>query len=246
MIRVSAMARAAIRSCTVLIGWAVLSIAQGSNLQVAPVKVDISSAQLSSSVTLRNPGRAPIYGQVRVFAWDQIRGEESLRPATDLIASPPLLELGIDGVQLVRLVRTSTAPPSRELSYRLLVDEIADPETAPANGVAIQLRYSIPVFVATQSSSDPHPPAWTLSRHKDQWVLRLENTGPTHLQVGALTLIDAMGVRLPVSEGLMGYALAERYREWQLPKSVVATLSPPVHVEALINGRPSTTVATTQ
>lgn len=246
MTRMPAMARAAIKSCMVLIGSTVLSIAQGSDLQVAPVKVDMSSTQLSSGVTLRNPGRTPIYGQVRVFAWDQIRGEESLRPANDLIASPPLLELDVDGVQLVRLVRTSTAPAPRELSYRLLVDEIADPDTAPANGVAIQLRYSIPVFVAAQGPADPHPPAWTLSRRDKQWVLRLDNTGPIHLQVGSLTLIDAKGTRLPVSEGLLGYALAQRYREWQLPKSVVASLAPPVRVEALINGRPSKTVATTR
>ena len=44
---------------------------QAATLQISPVLVDLAPQQGATGIQLRNPGATPIYGQVRVYAWDQ-------------------------------------------------------------------------------------------------------------------------------------------------------------------------------
>ena len=116
-------------------------------LQVSPVMVDFDANAMATGVTLRNPGDVPLYGQVRVFRWDQMAGEDQLANTDELIVSPPLIEIPAKGQQLVRLVRRTLQPIQTEQSYRLLIDEVAIPGEPKVPGVTLRLRYSVPVFI---------------------------------------------------------------------------------------------------
>ena len=121
------------------------------------------------------------------------------------------------GEQLVRLVRASREPAAIEKSYRLVIDEIPDPSTPAVNGVVLRLRYSVPVFVAG-ATPEPRPElSWKAAREGKEWVLSLNNTGTRYAQVASLQVLDSGGKPVAEVDGLVGYALAQRQRQWRIP-----------------------------
>lgn len=89
-------------------------LVQAATLQISPVMVDMSADANATGITLKNPGEKPLFGQVRVFRWDQASGEDTLTPTQDLVASPPLIQIAAHADQLVRLVRTRAQPSAAE------------------------------------------------------------------------------------------------------------------------------------
>ena len=124
--------------------WAGVAAA---NLQISPVTLTMRAEQTSAGITLQNLGEAPLFGQVRVFVWDQANGEEALLPTQELVASPPIVEIAASSRQTIRLVRTQAGPSAQERTYRVLIDEVGRDDDPARSGVDIRLRYSVPVFV---------------------------------------------------------------------------------------------------
>ncbi|QQX57086.1 molecular chaperone [Pseudomonas chlororaphis] len=219
--------------------------ALGATLQVSPVKVDFSSGQNAAGLTLNNPGDTPVYGQVRVFRWDQDANGDVLSPSPEVVASPPIIQLTGGGQQLIRLVRVQPGNTAVEQSYRLLIDEIPPPDSGKKHaGVMIRMRYSVPVFVAPVGNTSPKL-IWRVARQQDgQWFLHLDNQGLRHTQVGALMLQDATGKVLQVSDGLLGYVLAGHKRQWPLRSDGPAKLGGQLVIKVNLDGRPNTFTVT--
>ncbi|WP_313623822.1 fimbria/pilus periplasmic chaperone [Achromobacter sp.] len=215
-----------------LAGWG--GAAAAAALQISPVLVELAPTQGASGIMLRNPGGTPIYGQVRIYGWEQADGDDVLTPTDEIQASPPIIQVPPGGEQLVRLVRTSKDAPSEQKGFRLIIDEIPDPSTPGINGVVLRLRYSVPVFVAGPAPSPEPELAWRVDRAGGEWALRVSNTGSRYAQVAALQLLNSAGKPVAEVEGLLGYALANRAREWSIPARQGA--AGPVRIRALING----------
>ncbi|CUI48478.1 Gram-negative pili assembly chaperone%2C N-terminal domain [Achromobacter kerstersii] len=222
--------RAVLALC--MAGWS--GLLSAAALQISPVLVDIAPQQAASGIMLRNPGTTPVYGQVRIYRWEQANGDDVLTPTEEVQASPPIIQVPPGGEQLVRLVRASKELAPLERGYRLVIDEIPDPATPGINGVVLRLRYSVPVFVAGATPSPEPELAWNATRAGGDWVLRLANTGTRYAQVAALQVLNSAGKPVAGIEGLVGYALAQREREWRIPAKQNA--SGPVRIKALING----------
>ena len=190
--------------------------AGAATLQISPVMVDMAPQQGASGITLRNPDAMPVYGQVRVYAWEQRDGDDVLLPTDEIQVSPPIIQVPPRSEQLVRLVRASREPAAIEKSYRLVIDEIPDPSTPAVNGVVLRLRYSVPVFVAG-ATPEPRPElSWRAAREGKEWVLSLNNTGTRYAQVASLQVLDSGGKPVAEVDGLVGYALAQRQRQWRI------------------------------
>ena len=220
------------------------SAAPAATLQISPVTVELQAGENASGITLRNPAGRPIYGQVRVFRWDQANGADTLSASQDLIASPPLIEIAPNGEQLVRLVRASTAPVAGELSFRILIDELPQPGETPTSGVTVRLRYSVPVFIEPPAKAGQPQLSWHLSRTSAGWSMRVENTGTRRAQIAAVKLVDAAGKAYVVNEGLLGYALAGRAGQWNVPLPPDADLHGTVTIRAAVNAVAVEAVAT--
>ncbi|WP_240160998.1 molecular chaperone [Burkholderia sp. Ax-1719] len=217
---------------------ACLGGAQAATLQISPVMVDLPADANATGLTLRNSGSKPIYGQVRVYRWSQSGGEDALTPTQEMVASPPLIEIGAGAEQLVRLVRTAPAASNVEQSYRILIDELPEPDAAPSNGVAIRLRYSVPVFIDPGSGSTGQPNlAWHL-RHADAgWTLEVANTGGRRAQIAGVEIVDGAGHAFPINRGLLGYALAGSIRQFQLALPQSADLNGTLKIRAAVNAQ---------
>jgi len=218
--------------------------AHAATLQISPVMIDLQSNESASGIALRNPGDSPLYGQVRVFRWDQSNGDDTLIPTQELMASPPLVQIAAQTDQLVRLVRATSAPVAVEQSYRVLIDELPRPDSTPTSGVTIRLRYSVPIFVEPAGGSGQPKLSWHLARDDHGWVLRVENTGTKRAQIAAVQLVNGAGKAYEINKGLLGYALAGRTGQWQMPLAPDADLGGAVKVRAAVNSLPAQAVVT--
>jgi fimbrial chaperone protein len=228
--------------------------AVAATLQISPVTIEFSAAEVATGLTLRNPGDAPLYGQVRVFQWSEAHGEDVLTPTGDVIASPPLIEIAPHSDQLVRLVRanaTGASPQGAsgsagsggaaalEQSYRILIDELPAPGTPGAEGVTIRLRYSVPVFVDASGAGMARPLlAWRLVHGPQGYALRADNSGTKRAQIAAVSLFDDAGHHWDVTHGLLGYALARQSRQWSVPVPADAKFGGQLKVRATVNTLP--------
>lgn len=222
--------RALLAAC--LAGWG--SAAVAAALQISPVLVELAPTQGASGIMLRNPGSTPIYGQVRIYGWEQADGDDVLSPTEDIQASPPIIQVPPGGEQLVRLVRVSKDAPPLQQGFRLVIDEIPDPSSPGVNGVVLRLRYSVPVFVLGTTPSPEPELAWRVERSGGDWVVQVSNSGTRYAQVAALQILNAAGKPVAELEGLLGYALANRARQWSIPARQGA--AGPVKIRAMING----------
>lgn len=219
--------------------------AGAANLQISPVSIQFARGQGAAGITLQNGGDDALFGQVRVYVWDQRDGQDVLTPASDLVASPPVMEIPARSSQTIRLVRRGSASgEAGERSYRILIDEL--PRGEQAGGVAIRLQYSVPVFAApalslSDSSGAAPRLSWDVYRKDGAWMLRVHNDGALHAQIGATVLRGPDGKDLQVSKGLLGYALAGKTREWRLPVDGALELGAPgtaLALSASVNAQP--------
>lgn len=180
-----------------------------ASLQVAPVLLDVAAPGQATTLTLRNEGAVPFSAQVRVFKWTQANGQDQFVPADDVVASPPQATLTPRATYTVRLVR-SGPPPATEAAYRVIVDELPDPNRKANGTVSVVIRYSVPLFFASQQSTKAQ-----VSWRFEGGALVGQNSGGRRLRISNLSV----GGRV-ITKGLAGYVLAGASFRFALPRGV--------------------------
>lgn len=213
-------------------------IGRASSLQISPVMIELRHSESTATLTLRNSGDRSLYGQVRVFRWDQADGQDRLLATRNLVASPPLIEIPAHGEQYVRLVLVDGNHADAEQTYRLLIDELPATDDAGENGVTIRLRYSVPVFVEPGSADGAPALTWRARHDADGWWLSVTNAGQRRARISAAQLVTADGKTYTVEKGLLGYALAGRSMQWRVNLDSHSALKEPVAIHANVNALP--------
>ncbi|WP_250469344.1 molecular chaperone [Caballeronia sp. GAFFF2] len=211
-------------------------------LQVSPIRLDLSAERPATALTLHNDGSAPLNAQVRVFAWTQSLDEDHLERTAAIVASPPIVQIAPKGDQTIRILRVGSEPLAREETYRLLIDEIPNAQSAQNTGVRMQLRYSVPVFVGADEARLPAL-KFALERksqasNEADVMLRVSNGAQTHAQLSRVHLDWSDGQSTQVSAGLLGYALPGAARRWPVQGAPANGTWATLH--AVINGEPVT------
>ncbi|WP_298015422.1 fimbria/pilus periplasmic chaperone [uncultured Castellaniella sp.] len=221
-----------------MIAWACAAAATAATLQISPVTIEMAPGVRGAAMTLSNVGEHPLYGQLRVFEWDQREGEDRLLPTRAVVASPPMLQIAPGAQQVVRIVRVAgeAARPVKEDSYRILIDEIPDPRTQPRSGVVIRMRYSVPVFLDNGLTARDRPElSWSLACENRRWRLRADNAGALHARLNTVWIAGADGRRHDIEPGLLGYVLPGRHRIWDLDLPANARLGKRAVIHAVVN-----------
>ncbi|MGV6939712.1 fimbrial biogenesis chaperone [Stenotrophomonas maltophilia] len=194
--------------------------AGATSLQVAPTSLQLEARQRAGELWLTNSGTSPVRLQVRVFRWVQQDGQEQLLPTEELLATPPMQELGAGQQQLVRVMRPNHEPPATQQYYRLIVDEVPDLATR-ANGMQFVLRYSIPVFVQPSGGKLAPRLQASLVRLKDgRNGVEVANTGNSYAQIADLALGSVQRPRI-VHPGLLGYVLPGQVMRWPIERTAI-------------------------
>lgn len=193
-----------------------LGAAEAASLQASPVLIELRQNSPSATVQIRNTGQAPIAVQTRVYRWTQQNGEESLEETDDLAASPPMTTLQPGTTYSVRLVQVNRSPVTQEQAFRVLVDELPDPNRQQSGTIAIVVRHSIPVFLLAEETR-PAQVNWAIGTRNGRLVLRATNTGDRRVRLSNVSVKLAGGQNVSFGSGLLGYALAGSTMEWMSP-----------------------------
>lgn len=200
--------------------------APAASLRISPIGVDMLSTARAAAITIVNTDAEPVSLQIRLYKWSQVDGEEVLDPTTDMVVSPPAVTVPANASYTIRVARPAATPVDRELSYRLLIDELpkpADPRTA-GQGVRMVLRTSMPVFVADNTAMAEL--GWTVWQDGEGVYAQAVNTGRRHAKIAGLALTTANGAAVNFGAGLNGYVLAGATKRFDL-KTGSAPQQPP-------------------
>jgi fimbrial chaperone protein len=168
-----------------LVLW--LAAAQGaaaSTFNISPIRANLNTGHRTDVLTMANAEDQPVVVQVRAVRWYQKDGQDQLDDTRDLLATPPVLQMGPKAEQIVRTALRQAPDASRELSYRLIFQEVPQPAAPDFMGLRVALRLSVPVFVAPVSGKAVADMSW-----EGHWSangtleLTATNRGNGHFQV---------------------------------------------------------------
>lgn len=197
--------------------------AHAASLQVAPILLEFSPQEKVKELWLTNTGDEAIQGQVRVNAWTQTNNQDILTPSKDLIASPMVLTIPAGQRQLVRLIRSTASNNSSEQAYRLIVDELPNPQAEKQSGLQLLLKYSIPVFFKASSTDVIQQGVTSLNGMTFKYnanKLTVTNLSPHYKRFSQFAYVDAQGQKTPIQKGLMGYVLSGQSMQWSIPTTI--------------------------
>jgi fimbrial chaperone protein len=189
-----------------------LSPAAAGSFSISPLRVDLSARMKTAALKVRNEGEHTVVVQSQTMTWSQAGGEETLEPTSDLLVSPPLFTLQPGAEQVLRVGLRRPADTSRELSYRLVLQEVPQKAAPDFTGLSMVLRVTLPVFVAPAeiATADLN---WSVRRADGKLNVRAENAGQAHARILNFKLASADGA---VEQSVVAYVLPGQFREWTL------------------------------
>lgn len=192
--------------------------AHAGSFSANPVRLVVAHGATSTSLALANRGDEPVLVQTELMAWSQRNGNDVMTPSDDLVVSPPIFKVAPGAVQTVRVGLLRRADASRELTYRLFLQEVPQPAPPGQQGVNIALRLGLPVFVMPPGRAEPQL-VWRATRAQEGGLtLMLTNSGNAHVQAINCDLREADG-SLIAEQQLGGYVLPGQTRSWQIKLS---------------------------
>jgi fimbrial chaperone protein len=120
--------------------------------------------------------------------------------------------------RIVRVGMRRAPDRSRELSYRLFLQEVPPPPKPGFQGLVVALRVGLPVFIAPAQGTAAPRITWKAVRTADNKLeVTALNDGTAHLQVADISVLagDA-GTTVATYSGLT-YVLPDQRRQWSLP-----------------------------
>ena len=161
------------------------------SLSVTPIRIELSSAQRSVALTVRNDGDQPTVVQAQLVAWSQADNDDRLEPTTDILASPPIFTVAPGASQILRIALRLAPDAARERAYRVLVTEVPGKPQPESAGAQFALKISLPIFVDASGAKTAPRVEWSGARTaKGELTLTAVNTGAKHIQVQT---IEVMG-----------------------------------------------------
>ncbi len=184
-----------------LLALAVGHPAVAGSFGIAPTRVELAAGHRIDVLTVHNQDVGPVQVQVRAFAWSQHEGNDQYEETREVLVAPPVFELPPQADQIIRIALRRDPDPARELSYRIVLQEVPQALPAGTSGLKVALRLTIPVFVAP-----PQPVhaelAWRAQRLADGTLqIKAANRGRAHVQINQFDLqmgdsVAALPVRI--------------------------------------------------
>ncbi|ARK80910.1 molecular chaperone [Burkholderia pseudomallei] len=212
-----------------------------ASVMIWPIDPVIESGDRAAALWLENRDRRPVTLQVRVLGWREANGEDVYDEDQPRVAgSPPMATVEPGKRQLIRLTRLADTAPGTEQAYRVLIDEIPQPDddaqpaaSGTSLGVKFQMHYSVPLFVYgdglwTKEHPDRRRDPATAGRPALRWRVEhdggkrwlvVSNRGPVHARI-THAAFEASGARADFARGLLGYVLPRARMRWALPETL--------------------------
>jgi fimbrial chaperone protein len=185
-----------------------------SSFSISPLRVDFSAATSTTALTVRNDDSVAVVIQAEGLAWSQASGQDALTPTPDLLVAPAVFTLAPGGSQLVRVALRRPVDPARELSYRLVLQEVPQTARPDFTGLQVALRLSVPVFVAPAVPAQPQV-TWVAAREADgKLAVTARNDGTAHARIHRFAVTTTQGAAPVAEQPGLSYVLPGSTRRW--------------------------------
>jgi fimbrial chaperone protein len=190
--------------------------AMAGSFSVSPLRVEFGPQQKTGALTIKSRQDSEVVVEAQVMLWEQVDGEDRLTPTRDVLISPVVFKLPPDGSQLVRVALQRAADPKRELSYRLILTEVAQQSDPDFTGLNVALRISLPIFV-TPSTTSAGQLEWSIVR-ADSDMLRVtaRNVGNAHARVLNFSVAPPASSNDASVQSVAAYILPDQAKTWAL------------------------------
>jgi fimbrial chaperone protein len=197
-----------------------LSIEAGSYM-VKPVRIELSTRQLRSTMQIQNLGDEPLTIQAHIVAWNAKGSEEILSDNDDILLNPPIFTVPAGHTQYLRLGLRHPPQDTTEGTYRLILEQVPGPPKPDFMGINTLLKISVPIFVKPRV---PAPQlAWTLQRTSDQEMrLAVENRGNAHVQIRKFAVTLGGSEAASFAQDTATYVLPNARKEWLIHSGILA------------------------
>lgn len=198
--------------------WCAAPLASwAGSFEVNPIRIDLTAAVRSATVTVRNSGNDPVVVQVSVQAWSQEEGKDVLSPTNEVLISPPIATIPADKEQVIRVGLRRAPDAQKELSYRLFLQEVPPPPQPGFQGLQVALRIGLPIFVQPRSGPAKATLVWDAQlRNPGSVYLKLQNKGTGHIQISDLEMYLPDEKEPVAAHSSLAYVLPGQSREWDL------------------------------
>ena len=198
------------------------AMAQAAQWNVDPVRVELSEQQQTAAIIVRNESDQPSSIQIQAVVWSQLDGLDVYTPTRDLLVSPPIATIPPNSDQVVRVALRRGADATRELAYRINLQELPVQAEPGFAGVQVALRIGLPVFVQPQRGDAAAKMVWSVARAGgDQLRVALRNDGNAHVQISDFSLYAPGNAQAITGESGSSYVLAGQAHEWLLKTGAV-------------------------
>lgn len=220
-------------------------MAHAGSFNINPVRIHLSEKVTTEVLHVTNSGKNNVTVQLQPMQWLQHDGEDQLTATRDLIATPQIFNLKAGTSQIVRLglvkKQDLTKELTKELTYRLILDEIPPPPEPGFQGLRLALRVSLPVFVRASTTPPSEAsakdfdirPAQEKTTVPGMINLELSNTGRTHVQLLNLKIYSADAkeeLMASLEKGI--YLLAGQKKNLQIKTKIDFPQSSPLLIRA--------------
>lgn len=211
------------RLCIAVLGsimaLAVAGSAIGADLQVDPVRLEITAGRATTLLRIRNQAAEPITLRVYALDWAQRDGVDVLAPNQDLILSPAVVTIPGNGSQTVRI--GFRRPPAGPRAARVIVEEAP---IAHAGGIRMILRLDLPLFAGIRAG-DMSALRWSVAPSAGGgWAVEAVNPTADFISVTPAAAAAALGLHQPPPIAF-GTILPGSRRLWLLPPGPAPVLA---------------------
>lgn len=116
------------------------------SFSVNPVRIDLSESVLNAVIHVENSSGTSVTIQLTTMLWSQENNKDQLRPTREIISTPQIFKLKPGATQLVRVGTLRKPDNEKELTYRLLLEEIPPLPPPDFKGLQVALKISMPIF----------------------------------------------------------------------------------------------------
>ena len=186
---------------------------QAASFSVYPTGLVFEPGTRASVIGIKNKDERPIRFQMTLVEWTQdAKGEDVYTPSNDLIYFPRQLTVK-PGDQAIVRVGPKNMPRGIEKTYRLKVEELAEPVSENRNSsIGLTITYAIPIYLG-KADTKPAVSIATLGMQGGKLAATVQNTGNSHFRINSLEVKGADGY----SQNMGGwYLLSGASRQYSL------------------------------
>ncbi len=188
---------------------------------VNPLRVYFDGKVKSATLVVENKSDEVLTVQASANSWVQEDGKDDLiAPSNDLIVSPPIFKIQPKSKQVVRVGNLIRPDLTKEISYRLYLQEVPPPPKPGDTTMAVAVRFSLPVFILPAGVKLQSEVKWKAAPlDAKNFKLTLSNVGNAHIQITSVSASLPDGSVLASLPAMMIYILPGQSRTITLKTS---------------------------